>query len=473
MKRAELLFTFLLLPVDYLMVIGAGVLAYFLRFQSFLTGVRPVIYALPFERYVQIISLVALGWLVIFAISGLYRSTGSRKFTAEFARILLACSTASLGVIVVIFFGREELFSSRFIVIALWVVSMITVTFGRVVMRGLQRFLYSVGFGCHAVALVGADHTTQLLQSAIALNPSLGFRVVAHLPDFVTTSADELGRLRQAGQLDEVIQVDPKLPKEHILDLVDWCSEHQVTFKYAPDLFQAKATNVELSTIAGVPIIEVRKTPLEGWGRIVKRLFDLVVGTALSLLFLPLMVVIAVAVALDSRGPIIYKNQRVSKDGVFTTYKFRSMKLEYCTGPGYGGKGAEEYEQSLIAERSQRQGPVYKVLDDPRRTRVGRWLERTSLDELPQFWNVVIGNMSVVGPRPHQPREVEKYQRHHKEVLAIKPGITGLAQISGRSDLDFDEEVKLDTYYIENWSLLMDLWIVVRTPWAVVARRHS
>jgi len=473
MKKAELLFTFLLVPVDYLMIILAGILAYSLRFQSVLTDVRPVIYALPFSLYLKVVSLMALGWLVIFIISGLYNKRGSRKFLSEFSRILLACSTAALALIVFLFFRKEELFSSRFIILAVWVLSIFTVTFGRGLIRGLERFFYSLGYGVHYLVIFGANDDAVMLVDEIKDKPSLGLRVAGKFTGFSEGDKRVLEKLLREGHLDEVLQADNNLAKEEILDLVAWCSENHVVFKYAPDLFQAKATNVEIATLAGIPIIEIKKTPLDGWGRILKRIFDLIFSIILIVITSPLMLIIALAVKLDSRGPIIYKNQRVSKEGVFNTYKFRSMKIEYCTGPGYGGKKAEKYEEELIREKSQRNGPVYKVLKDPRRTLVGRFLERTSLDELPQFFNVLLGSMSLVGPRPHQPREVERYARHHKIVLEIKPGVSGLAQISGRSDLDFDEEVKLDTYYIENWSLLLDVLILFRTPLAVIFRRSN
>ncbi len=471
MKKSELIFSALLIPVDYLMVVAAGLLAYFLRFKSFLTEVRPVVYTLPFDQYSKIVLLMAVGWLVIFAISGLYQIRGSRKFLSEFSRILLACSTAILAMIVFIFFRKEELFSSRFIILAVWILSILTVTFGRGLIRGLQRFLYTTGYGIHNIIIFGQDKVTEMIRGEIEKKPSLGLRVINKLSQFTLVEKNILNKLRKERKVDEILQTDSTLDKEQILDLVDWCDENQVIFKYAPDLFQAKATNIDIGTIAGVPIIERKKTSLDGWGAILKRTFDFITSLILIIITLPLILIITLVIKLDSKGPVIYKNERVSKDGVFKTYKFRSMKLEYCTGPEYGGGQAEDYEKQLIKERSQRNGPVYKVLKDPRRTRVGRFLERTSLDELPQLFNVLVGNMSLVGPRPHQPREVARYQHHHKEVLAIKPGITGLAQISGRSDLDFDEEVKLDTYYIENWSLLMDMWILVRTPWAVLTRQ--
>jgi len=184
--------------------------------------------------------------------------------------------------------------------------------------------------------------------------------------------------------------------------------------------------------------------------------------------------VVAILIKLDSPGPIIYKNVRVGPKNDFDTYKFRSMKIEYCTGGQYDKTGAaDSLENELIEKQSMRSGPVYKIADDPRRTRLGRFLEKTSLDELPQFFNVLLGEMSLVGPRPHQPKEVAKYERWHKKVFNIKPGVTGLAQISGRSEIDFDEEAKIDTYYIENWSLGLDFKILLKTPLAVLFRKSK
>ena len=150
------------------------------------------------------------------------------------------------------------------------------------------------------------------------------------------------------------------------------------------------------------------------------------------------------------------------------------MYKKYCVGQQFPDhEHALEYEKKLIKERSEKTGPVYKIKNDPRVSPVGLFLRRTSIDELPQLFNVLAGQMSLVGPRPHQPREVEQYEKHHKRVLEIKPGLTGLPQISGRSDLSFEEEVKLDTYYIEQWSLKLDLIILLKTPFAVLGQRGT
>ncbi len=207
-------------------------------------------------------------------------------------------------------------------------------------------------------------------------------------------------------------------------------------------------------------------------GRIIKRIFDMIFSLVFIIIFSPVFIITAILVKLTSPGPVIYKNERISKNGVFKLFKFRSMLVHFCVGEEYGNQEqAIKYEKELINQKNTKNGPVYKIADDPRLTKFGKLIRRWSLDELPQFFNVLFGQLSLVGPRPHQPREVEKYEKHHKKVLGIKPGLTGLAQISGRSDLPFEDEVKLDVYYIENWSPLLDLAIILRTPLAILKSR--
>lgn len=186
------------------------------------------------------------------------------------------------------------------------------------------------------------------------------------------------------------------------------------------------------------------------------------------------MLATAIAIKFESRGPIIFKNERVGHEGGFNVYKFRYMKFEHCVGAqNPNRKDALEFEKELIESQSVRKGPVYKIKNDPRKTRIGRIIEPLSIDELPQLFNVLLGDMSLVGPRPHQPREVEKYETWQRRTLSIKPGVTGLAQISGRSDLNFADEARLDIYYIENWSLWMDIEILFKTFFVLLKGRKN
>jgi lipopolysaccharide/colanic/teichoic acid biosynthesis glycosyltransferase len=207
-----------------------------------------------------------------------------------------------------------------------------------------------------------------------------------------------------------------------------------------------------IDTFSGVPLVELRRTALDGWGKIAKRVID-IFGSAFGLVvLLPLFLVVAFAIKWESEGPVFVGLERISRNKKFKLFKFRSMI-----------KDAEKYKDYLLRFNERPEGPLFKMKNDPRVTKVGRFLRRHRLDEFPQLWNVLRGDISLVGPRPHQPDEIARYQKHHKRVLDIKAGMTGMAQISGSSDLSFEEEVALDTLYIERWSLWRDFKILFLT----------
>src|SRR5581483_6303096 len=244
--------------------------------------------------------------------------------------------------------------------------------------------------------------------------------------------------------------------------IVEHCQRDGLTFKIVPDLYQMSLGQVDLNTVVGIPLIGVREVRIQGWNRIVKRGLDILLSSALLLLFALPAALLALAIKLDSPGPIIYRQRRVGRGGVpFEAYKFRSMR-----------EGADRELEQLRA-LNEADGPLFKMRRDPRVTRVGRLLRRASLDELPQLLNVLQGQMSLVGPRPPIPAEVEQYEPWHMKRLEVSPGLTGLWQVSGRSDLSFDEMVLLDIYYIETWSLGLDLRILFRTLPAVLFARGA
>lgn len=471
-KNAELFFTFLKIPLDYLTLISAGLIAYLIRYKESVQEIRPVIFNLTFDKYFLLTVIIGASWLIFFAWAGLY-SFKRRKITDELAKIILACSTGMTAVIIYMFFVRE-MFSSRFILLTAWILSIFMIIIIRTLIREIQILCLKAGWGNHNIVIIGHNDDALEIVKTFNNEPGLGYKIIARINEFDENDKQKLLELHHRHGIDEIVQADSTLSRHISISLSDFCAEHNIIFKYAAGQFEARTTNVEVHMIAGVPLIEIKKTKLDGWLKIVKRLLDFIGSSILIVILSPLLLLLAILIKLEDSGPAIYKNERVSRKGTFDVYKFRSMYKKYCTGKQFNNqKVALEFEQNLIKEKSERSGPVYKILNDPRRTKVGRFLEKTSLDELPQLFNVWIGNMSLVGPRPHQPREVEKYEKRHKHVLDIKPGMTGLAQISGRSDLDFDEEVKLDAYYIENWSLKLDFWIMLKTPWIVLIRKSK
>jgi exopolysaccharide biosynthesis polyprenyl glycosylphosphotransferase len=468
LKRTELFFTALFVPVDFLMVILAGISAYYLRF-SYYIEIRPAIFDIPFDHYLTSLILLALLMIPIFFFSGLYK-VKTVNIAQELSRLILACSTGLALLAGVIFFSRV-LFDSRFIVLVAYFLTIIYAALAHILIRYLQKRLHAYGVGVHKVVLVGNSKTADNLIAEFSSNKYSGFEVVKRIRDFSLETAQELAEFLKDNDVNEIIQSDPNLSKAETLRLFDFADDHHLTFKYAADLLEIKVLRNEVSEIIGIPIVEVKRTTLEGWGRIIKRTVDLVFSTLLIIIFSPLLLVTAIAIKLESRGPIFFKRRddgslvtRIGEDGLpFHYFKFRSMR-----------PNTDSMRYNELADRNLRtDGPMVKIKDDPRVTRVGKIIRRFSIDELPELFLVFIGKMSLVGPRPHLPEEVAKYERHHKKTLTIKPGITGLAQVSGRSDLLFEDEVKLDIYYIENWSLLLDFSIIFKTPLAVLKHRQA
>jgi len=474
MKRVELRISALLVPLDYVMLVLAGWLAYIIRFNTSVTDLRAVVYAFPLTEYMQVVLVSAVAMVAIFALSGLYAITGTRRIIDELKKVFIACSTGVLCVMVLFFFNRE-LFSSRFIILIAWALSIICVSIMRLVVIQVERALFVRGIGAHRVLLIGESRSAQILAEVMTRHPILGFQIVERANRVGEHFFENLEKIIQLKQIDEVIAADQALSRSDMIGLIEFCTTHHLDFKYAADIFDAQVSRISMRPLAGIPLVELHRTPLQGWGRIFKRMLDVVLASLAIIIFGPIMLLTALAVRLDSPGPIIYRNRRVGEDGQeFDTFKFRSMKQEYCIGDQFAHTDtALALEQQLIAAKSIKAGPIYKIQDDPRVTRVGAFIRKTSLDEFPQFFNVLRGDMSLVGPRPHQPREVDQYEARHRAVLNMKPGITGLAQISGRSDLEFTEEMSLDTYYMENWSILLDWYILLKTPLILFKKRRA
>jgi exopolysaccharide biosynthesis polyprenyl glycosylphosphotransferase len=470
MKRAELGFIAALVPLDYFLVFVAAITAYNLRF-GWLTKLRPVILAIPFRDYLLFSAIVAAVFVLFFAFAGLYGVSGPRRLRMEVSRLFLACSTAIMTVIVFIFF-RRELFESRFIVLAAWFFAVIYVILGRIFVRLLQRLLLKYNVGVHRVAILSPDERSgQALATTFAHHPALGYRVVAHFSKFNEQTRDDLLNRINRNEIDELIAIGADIDRETLTHILGFAYSHQLGFKYTADLLTTHAKNTELGDIAGLPFVEIKGTRLDGWGRIFKRIFDIAIAGFLIILTAPIMIITAIAIKIDSRGPIFFSylddGQPVMRVGEnrrpFRYIKFRSMKP--CTHSLRYGE--------LSKHDTRKDGPLVKIKDDPRITRIGKFIRRYSIDELPEFFLVFIGRMSLVGPRPHLPEEVEKYREHHLRVFSVKPGITGLAQVSGRADLSFEDEIRLDTYYLENWSPWMDLAILIKTPLVVLYRRGA
>ncbi len=450
MKRAELLFSVLLVPVDFVMLLVAGTVAYLLR-TRILDTLRPVQFTvdLPFQRYIIFMLPVALAFIICYAISGLYSLRSTRSTIEEFFRVAVASSAGIMGIIIYIFL-RQELFNSRFLVLGAWLFAIIFVVLGRAVIRRIQRFtVINYGYGAHRVLIIGDDTVSRAITAEMRREPAFGYRVVKQI---TSPSVEDVASVIGNPGVDEVILADPNYPAARVSALVDFCHEHHLIFKFVPNLHQTLTANFGIDSFIGVPLVELKRTALEGWGAVLKRATD-IGGSLFGLIILiPVWLIIALAIKWESAGPVFVALERVSRNRHFKLYKFRSMI-----------NNAEQYKAQLQILNERKDSPLFKIKNDPRITRVGQFIRRYRIDELPQLWNVLKGDMSLVGPRPHQPDEIKHYQKHHRRVLAIKAGVTGMAQIAGSSGLPFEEEVAVDTLYIERWSFLQDIKILILT----------
>lgn len=471
MKRSELFFSAIQIPVDFIMVVLAAVSAFAIRNFPQIIILKPKLYEFPFPVYFKLVLVVAPVFILVYALEGLYRIKTTRKFWQEVFKVFIASSLVLMIIIIAIFLQRTW-FSSRFIILAGWMLIVVYVSIARFVLNEVQKILLiRKGIGAHRVLLIGENEQINYIRKVIKSKPSLGYKIIDRIDSFSLRAIKET---REHKGVDEIILCDQSITDAEQEKIIDYCAINNISYKYIPTSLQA--SQIMMGMIDSTPIIEVKHTPLDGWGKIIKRIFDIVGSSILIILSFPIMFIVSMLIKIeDGKGPIIYKNERVGSDGKkIYVYKFRYMKWEYCisrSNPDF--EKALEYEKKLIKERSLREGPLYKIKNDPRKTKIGSFVEKYSIDEIPQFFNVLTGDISLVGPRPHQKREVEKYKEYHRRLLTIKPGVTGLAQISGRSDLDFEDEYKLDVYYIENWSLWMDVQICFKTLGVLFRRRKN
>jgi exopolysaccharide biosynthesis polyprenyl glycosylphosphotransferase len=325
---------------------------------------------------------------------------------------------------------------------------------------GYRRRAVLVGSGKHiedvAHALTSEVHAPVEMVGFISLTPrpDNGLRSLGRIED--------LPEVLVAHRVQEVIIADPDFPEEQAVELVDQCHRRAVTVRIAPSTMEILVHRAEFVPGASVPLFELRPQVFDGFDYFVKRTFDFSISLLLVLVLSPLLLAIAVAVFVSSRGPVLYRSIRPGIGGEpFSCFKFRTMRSD------------AEQIQADLESLNEASGPLFKIRHDPRLTPVGRFLRRYSLDELPQLFNVIAGQMSLVGPRPLPQRDFDQLEEWHKKRYLVLPGVTGLWQVSGRSELDFDDLVRLDFLYLERWSIGLDLTILIKTVPAVLSRRGA
>ncbi|MBL7183216.1 MAG: undecaprenyl-phosphate glucose phosphotransferase [Anaerolineae bacterium] len=458
---------------DVLLVNLAFAAAYWVRYDlQWFRAVDPANYA-PFRMYIPFALVLTALLMIAYKLGGVYDQPRSASWLDEVYALFGGTTTGILIIMAITFWFRPLVYSRMmFIWAGLTIVTLLSLS--RLIKRWVWESLMRQGLGVDRVLIVGAGEVGRRLMRNIVAQPELGYQVIGFVDDDPDKNKKDIGRFKALGgidnlprvvqeeAIDEVIVTLPWMHHRKILGIMRQCERERVRARIVPDLFQLALSRVDIEDLGGIPIIGVKEVSITGWNLAFKRASDIALSLAGLILLSPLLLLISVAIRLDSPGPILFKQDRVGKGRRrFVFYKFRSMR-----------QGAEE-ERPQLAGRDEVVGPTFKIRHDPRCTRVGRFLRRTSLDELPQFYNVLRGEMSLVGPRPAIPSEVEQYQEWHRRRLEISPGITGLWQVSGRSQLTFDEMCLLDIYYLENWSPLLDLKIALKTIPAVLAGRGA
>lgn len=470
MKKTELLFNLISIPVDALMLLAAGIVSFYLRLHT-TAFVGPVRYNLQMSEFLLVANKVLPALILIFAILGLYNLRGTRSFLGEFGKIVIGNSLGLLAVMLLFFFNIDfsaNIFPSRFIILATWGLGILFVVSGRLMLKAVQVRLFLQGQGLHKLVIIGGQKTEVDIIQEVYRNKAYGYEIVAELA-YDDGIYEKLGRVYDNHQVDEILQANPALSDEANLRLVEFARNRGISFSFVPNLFEVQRNAIEMHNLKGIPVISLKNTPLDGWGKVAKRVMDVVVSALCLILTSPFFLLIALAIKIDSRGKIIYSALRGGQDKDFQFYKFRTMYSHMSVGEGYGGQEAEKLRKELwkVNSRGGESGPFLKIKHDPRVTRIGRYLRKTKLDEIPQFWNVLKGDMSMVGPRAHVLDEVQKYRDRYRRMFSIKPGIFGMSQISQVSwpDLPFEEEIRLNTYYIENWSVWLDVKILAKSFW--------
>jgi Undecaprenyl-phosphate glucose phosphotransferase len=469
-EKADFVIPLLLVLLDAIAIEAAFLFSYTLRFHTRLFDTLGFVKenAPPIQGYVLGSLVVIVIWLMLFDSRNMYAARRNVTLADELQNIVRVVILGMLIVMSAAFFYREFSYS-RIVFGLLWGTAIVFIFTERFCVRVYERSLYRRGRHLQPAVIFGNNTVAGEVYQRLNQHASFGIAIAGYFADFPAESTQPLSAASYLGTLPEA----PAFIREHrtrlgfialqfhehsdFLELVNGCEGVNIEFMMVPDMLGVLTSQVKVRELEGIPFLKIKGIPLTAWGRVTKRMFDLAVSALALLLLSPLLLVVMAAIKLDSRGPVLFRQQRVGLDGrPFTMYKFRSMRV-----------GSEQFDAQA----------GLGLKNDPRRTRIGKILRSTSLDELPQLFNVLKGEMSLVGPRPERSRFVQefgavvpKYLDRHR----VKTGVTGWAQVNGlRGDTSIEERVKYDLYYIENWSLAFDIKILLRTIRAVFVSRDK
>jgi exopolysaccharide biosynthesis polyprenyl glycosylphosphotransferase len=460
-----------------LTLVSAAFLCAFLMRNSVMPRLAPHAFPgplYPLASYLPLLPLALLIWGVLLLSSGRYRSHRTVPLLDEAWAVLRVCASGAILFTLILFVGRldEKLLGadrvSRFWVLLFGLFACLFLLTEKVALRLTSRYVRSHGLNYRTVLIVGTTPTAVKIAESIHAHRFWGFRLLGFIhndggsgeapaaswigPYPVFGRVEDIPRIVENNVVDDVIFAVTRRDLDRMEDLFLSLEEQGIRTRFAMDLFPHTRARVELEELDGMPLLSFATTPTSQLQLMAKRALDVVLASLVLVLGLPIAGFIALVIKLTSGGQVLFRQTRCGLNGrFFTIYKFRTMVED-----------AEDRRRDLL-HLNEMDGPVFKLRSDPRVTAFGRFLRRFSLDELPQLWNVLRGDMSLVGPRPPIPEEVAKYQRWQRRRLSMKPGLTCLWQISGRNDVDFDRWMQLDLEYIDSWSPMLDLKILLRT----------
>ncbi len=448
----------------------AGFLAAFV-----IRAASPISVAFPMKVSTYLVVLLGLlpFWICIFALLGLYRTAIHERRFAEIGRLFIGSFTGLLFVVFWDYMSMDAIFPAKLVPIYGFVIAFLLLVTSRTLIRTIRSSLFRVGVGLSHLVVVGnSPITTELLDSLSARSSGytilgvVGYRKATpeNIPTYRNFAAFVASQPRD---IHGIIQTEIYADEERNSEILDFAQERHVAYQFVPGNSELYVGNIDVDLFRNsIPVINVHQTALFGWGRVVKRLFDIAVGVFALILASPVMLLVALVVWASRSGSVFFSQTRLTRfDTKFKLYKFRTQYAKYDgTTP----------EEAFVLLGKPGLAKTYRdngdFLDkDPRVTPIGKFLRTTSLDELPQLFNVVRGDLSLVGPRALIPQEIDKHQKKHT-ILSVKSGLTGLAVVSGRRDIPYEERRKLDVYYVQNWSFGMDIIILLKTVRMLLGR---
>lgn len=469
-------FSLILIIADFFVLLAAFSVAYVIRVQL---DNRPLVNQVFALDYLSIALTILPFWIIVFASLGLYASSTYNRRLMEWGRILISCV---IGILIIIgweYFTGKYFFPARLVTWYALVGSFLLVLFERELFRLARSLAFRFGRGISRVLIIGDSEATRDIICALATTAQSGYKIVAmagpkrFMPEGLGithySSVEDAIRNIKTNNINTIIQTDLYDSEERNQKILGAAQLNHIRYTFVPGEAGFYTGKNSVDVFLGYPMITVSQTPLVGWGAIVKRITDIALITIAAPIWLPIFLLICLLQKLFNPGPILYNSRRLGlHDHMIDTYKFRSMK------PELSGKDAAEIFRSMGREDlAIEYEKTRKIKNDPRITWFGRILRKTSLDELPQLLNVIRGDMSIVGPRPILKEERKFYKDRAQLLFSVQPGITGLWQVSGRSNMPFEQRVDLELYYAQNWSFWLDMKIIFKTIGVVLFRRGA